>query len=109
MALSGGELIKAAEETGLESISEVFADRAYEEDGTLVSRRKPGSMITDENLAIQRVVRMVTEGKVTAITGKDIPIRAESICVHGDGEKAVLFARMIRDELEKNGVKVAAK
>ena len=109
MALSGGELIKAAEETGLESISEVFADRAYEEDGTLVSRRKPGSMITDENLAIQRVVRMVTEGKVTAITRKDIPIRAESICVHGDGEKAVLFARMIRDELEKNGVKVAAK
>ena len=109
MALSGGELIKAAEEMGLESISEVFADRAYEEDGTLVSRRKPGSMITDENLAIKRVVRMVTEGKVTAITGKDIPIRAESICVHGDGEKAVLFARMIREELEKNGVKVAAK
>ena len=106
LGLSGGELIHAAEELGLRAVSEVFADRAYEEDGTLVNRKKPGAMITDEDVAIERVIRMVTEGKVTAITGRDIPIRAESICVHGDGEKAVLFARKIRCALEAGGIDV---
>ena len=89
-------------------VSEVFADRAYEEDGTLVNRKKPGAMITDEHEAVRRVIRMVSEGKVTAITGKDISIRAESICVHGDGEKAVTFAKMIRTELKNNGISVEA-
>ena len=106
LGLSGGELIHAAEELGLRAVSEVFADRAYEEDGTLVNRKKPGAMITDEDVAIERVIRMVTEGKVTAITGRDIPIRAESICVHGDGEKAVLFAEKIRNALEARGIDV---
>ena len=106
LGLSGGELIHAAEELGLRAVSEVFADRAYEEDGTLVNRKKPGAMITDEDVAIERVIRMVTEGKVTAITGRDIPIRAESICVHGDGEKAVLFAEKIRYALEARGIDV---
>ena len=107
LGLSGGELIHAAEDLGLRAVSEVFADRAYEEDGTLVNRKKPGAMITDEDEAIARVIRMVTEGKVTAITGKDIPIRAESVCVHGDGEKAVLFARRIHDALVANGIAVS--
>ena len=66
---------------------EVFADRAYEEDGTLVNRRKEGAVITDENEAIVRVIRMVKEKKITAITGKDIDIQADSVCVHGDGAK----------------------
>ena len=74
MALSGGELVHAAEDMGLKVAREVFADRAYEEDGSLVNRRKEGAMITDENEAIARVVRMIKEQKVTAITGKDIPI-----------------------------------
>ena len=108
LGLSGSELIRAAEDTGLRACSEVFADRAYEEDGTLVSRKKPGAMITDEQEAIRRTVRMVTEGKVTAVTGKEIALRADSVCVHGDGEKAVLFAKSIREELEKNGIRVAA-
>ena len=106
LGLSGSEMIRAAEDVGLQAVSEVFADRAYEEDGTLVSRKKPGAMITDEEEAIRRVVRMVKEGCVTAITGKDIPIRAESICVHGDGEKAVLFAKKIRAALEAEGVAI---
>ena len=106
LGLSGSEMIRAAEDLGLRAVSEVFADRAYEEDGTLVSRKKPGAMITDEEEAIARVVRMVTEGKVTAITGRDIPIRAQSICVHGDGEKAVLFAKKIRAALEEHGVTI---
>ena len=107
LGLSGSEHIRAAQDVGLRSVSEVFADRAYEENGELVNRKKPGAMITDEDEALQRVVRMVKEGKVTAITGKDIPIRAESICVHGDGLKPVLFAKRIRETLEQDGVRIA--
>ena len=106
LGLSGSQHIRAAEDVGLRAVSEVFADRAYEEDGTLVNRKKPGAMITDEDEAIRRVVRMVKEGKVTAITGRDIPIRAESICVHGDGEKALLFSKRIRAAMEAEGVAV---
>lgn len=106
LGLSGSQHIRAAEDVGLRAVSEVFADRAYEEDGTLVNRKKPGAMITDEDEAIRRVVRMVKEGKVTAISGRDIPIRAESICVHGDGEKALLFSKRIRAAMEAEGVAV---
>ncbi|MSR94067.1 LamB/YcsF family protein [Clostridiaceae bacterium 68-1-5] len=108
MALSGSEMIKAAESMGLSAASEVFADRAYEEDGTLVNRRKDGAMITDEEEAIFRVIRMVKEKKVQAITGKDIPIRADSVCVHGDGEKALAFVRRIRKALEKEGIRICS-
>lgn len=106
LALSGGELARAAADLGLRTAQEVFADRAYEEDGTLVDRRKEGAMVTDEETAIARVVRMVKERKVTAITGKEIPIRADSVCVHGDGAKALAFVERIRAELSKEGVTV---
>ena len=107
MALSGGELVRAAEDMGLRVAREVFADRAYEEDGSLVNRRKEGAMITDENLAIERVVRMIKEEKVTAITGRDIPIKADSVCVHGDGEKALKFVEKIREAFQKEGIEIA--
>ena len=107
LGLSGSEHIRAAQDVGLRSVSEVFADRAYEENGELVNRKKPGAMITDEEEALKRVVKMVKEGKVTAITGRDIPIRAESICVHGDGLKPVLFAKKIRETLERDGVQIS--
>ena len=106
MGLSGSEMIKAAHDCGLKAASEVFADRAYEEDGTLVNRRKPGAMIEDEDEAIKRVVRMVKEGKVTSITGKDIDIKADSICVHGDGEKALLFVEKIRKALAEEDIQI---
>jgi UPF0271 protein len=106
LGLSGSQMLKAAEELGLSSAREVFADRAYEEDGSLVSRSKPGSMIEDE--AINRVLRMVTEGRVRAISGKDIPIQADSVCVHGDGPKALAFVMKIRAALEKTGIEVAS-
>ena len=85
---------------------EVFADRAYEEDGTLVNRRKPGAMITDEDEAIRRVIGMVKDGKVTAITGKEVAIQADSICVHGDGEKALAFVKKIREALTADGIEI---
>ena len=79
LALSGGQLAKAAQDMGLRTAMEVFADRAYEEDGTLVNRRKEGAVITDENEAIVRVIRMVKEKKITAITGKDIDYKLSLI------------------------------
>ena len=93
---------------GLRTAQEVFADRAYEEDGTLVDRRKDGAMITDENEAIARVIRMVKEKTVTAITGKDIPIEADSVCVHGDGAKALAFVEKIRETLAKESIQIVS-
>lgn len=106
LGLSGSQMLLAAKAIGLPYASEVFADRAYEEDGSLVARTKPGAMIHDEDLAISRVVRMVKDGVVQAITGKDIALKADSICVHGDGPKALDFARRIRQTLEDEGVSV---
>lgn len=106
LGLAGSELLKAAEDTGLRYASEVFADRAYNEDGTLVSRKLPGAVITDEALAVQRVLRMVNEQKVTSITGKDITIRPDSICVHGDNQKALQFVQKIRDALIKEKIEI---
>lgn len=108
MALSGGELVRAAKDMGLRVALEVFADRAYEEDGTLVARTKEGAMITDENEAIARVIRMIKEQKVTAITGKDIPIKADSICVHGDGAKALAFVEKIRKALTDENIEICS-
>lgn len=108
MGLSGSELIRAAEDVGLRAASEVFADRAYEEDGSLVNRRKEGAMITDEDTAVSRVLRMIREQKVTAVTGKDIPIKADSVCVHGDGAKALAFVEKIRKTLTNEGIEIRA-
>lgn len=106
LALSGGELARAAKDMGMRVAQEVFADRAYEADGTLVNRRKEGAMITDEEEAISRVIRMVKEKKVTAVTGNDISIEADSVCVHGDGQKALAFVERIRAALQKEGIAI---
>lgn len=108
LGLSGSEMIRAAKDTGLAYGQEVFADRAYEEDGTLVNRRKPGAMIEDEDLAIRRVIDMVKKGTVTAITGKEVSIQADSICVHGDGPKALAFVKKIREALLAEGLQIGA-
>ncbi len=106
MGLANQNLVKAGKEVGLQVVHEVFADRAYEADGTLVSRRKQGAMITDTELAVRRVIRMVTEGKVKSIDGRDINIQADSICVHGDGDKALEFVRQIIDGLQKENIQI---
>lgn len=99
LGLSGSETIRAARDLGLKAASEVFADRGYEEDGSLVNRSKEGAFIRDEDEAINRVIRMAREKKVRSVTGKDIDIQADSVCVHGDGEKALLFVEKIRAAL----------
>lgn len=106
LGLSGSQMLKAAADTGLRCAKEVFADRAYEEDGSLVARTKPGAVITDEKESLKRVIGMVKEGKVTAITGKEIPIEAQSICVHGDGVKALEFVKKIRQALTDEGIEI---
>lgn len=106
LGLSGSKMIEAGKKIGLRTANEVFADRAYEDDGSLVARSKPGAVITDENLAVSRVVEMVKNGRVTSITGNEIEIKADSICLHGDGVKAVEFAKRIKEELLKNDVEI---
>jgi len=106
MGLAGSKMIEAAEAAGLKAASEVFADRAYNDDGTLVSRKLEGSVIKDKDLAIKRVVRMVKEGKGESINGNDINIKADSICVHGDNPKALEFVKNIRETLIAEGVSI---
>lgn len=108
LAQAGSCLSQAAEEYGLSFAKEVFADRAYEEDGALVARTKPGAVITDEEEAVERVIAMVKYKKVKAITGKEISVEADSICVHGDGKKAVAFVKLIRERLQTEGIDIAA-
>ena len=104
---ASSQMHAAAKALGLRTACEVFADRAYEEDGSLVPRTKPGAMITDEDEAIARVIDMVEKGKVRTVTGKEIEIRADSVCVHGDGEKALLFVQKIRSALQAADIELA--
>lgn len=106
LALANSGMTKAAERMGLAYANEVFADRAYEPDGTLVARTKTGAMIEDEDQAIARVIRMVKVGKVTAIDGSEVTIQADSVCVHGDGAKALLFVKKIREALLQENIDV---
>lgn len=108
LGLANSELITAGEKVGLKVANEVFADRAYNADGTLVARSKEGAVIHDKDEAISRVIKMVKEGKVQAITGEEIKINAQSICVHGDNPKAVDFVRTIKEKLEEEGIEVTS-
>ncbi|MGM7636038.1 5-oxoprolinase subunit PxpA [Bacillus sp. Hm123] len=102
--LSGSELIKAGKEAGLKVAEEVFVDRTYQTDGSLTSRRDPQAFIATDEEAVQQALRMVQEGKVQAVTGETIDISAHTICIHGDGPHALIFASYIRKELENRGI-----
>ncbi len=109
VGLANSKLIEAAEKYGLKAAREAFADRAYNSDGTLVSRRKPGAVITDQQKIIERAVMMITEGIVESIDGKKVELgKVDTICVHGDTPGAVEIARKLYTELPKHGVKIAA-
>lgn len=107
LGLSGSESVRAAQDIGLPVAREVFADRAYMPDGSLMPRTMEGAVIHDEALAIRRVIRMVKEHKVTACDGNDIEIVPDSICVHGDNVKALAFVTQIRSALEAEGIGIA--
>ena len=101
-------MLTAAEAVGLAAASEVFADRNYLPDGALVPRQRPDAMVHDVAEAVRRAVRMVRDGCVTDVEGNDIAIRADTICVHGDGPNAAAIARALREGLEHAGVRVAS-
>lgn len=107
--LAGSELTCAGEKIGLATAHEVFADRTYQQDGTLTPRSQPNAMITDQQQSLQQVIRMVSEGLVLTQQGVDIPIQADSICIHGDGAHALEFAQSIRKALSGAGITIAAR
>lgn len=104
--LAGSELIKAGERIGLLTANEVFSDRTYQWDGSLTSRLNPDALITDYAQAIQQIVRMVKESKVKATDGSDVLIQADTICIHGDGDTALEFARGIPEALKIEGIEI---
>lgn len=106
--LAGSTLITEAERVGLRGISEAFADRGYQPDGTLMPRALSGALIDDPEAAAARVLRLVTTGKLRSSGGSDITIRAETVCIHGDGPNAVAIAREVRRVLSAAGIQLAA-
>jgi len=104
--LSGSELVRSAQSAGLKHCSEVFADRTYQDDGSLTPRTQHGAMITDVERSVQQVLQMVQHGTVTSVTGKQVSIEAQTICIHGDGEHALLFAQHIHQSLKKHGIEI---
>ncbi|TPQ26375.1 hypothetical protein C2U70_31575 [Bradyrhizobium guangdongense] len=107
VVLANSKLVKAGEDANLPMVHEVFADRAYEDDGNLVSRKKPGAVLHDAKAIADRVVRMVQDGAVVSVTGKVIKMRTDTVCIHGDTPGAVEIARNLRDALKASGIQVA--
>ena len=106
--LAGSELTRAGEKIGLRTAHEVFADRTYQADGSLTSRSQKDALITDKELAVEQVFKMVSEGKVRSQQNTDVSLQADTVCIHGDGAHALDFARYIRETLENNQINVAA-
>ena len=106
LAQPGTALLAAAEAAGLSTAREGFADRAYNADGTLVSRRLPGAVITDPEVAADRALRLITEGRLTAADGTELNLTIDSLCIHSDTPGAVAMAQAIRLRLETAGVAV---
>ncbi|SOZ14749.1 putative lipoprotein, LamB/YcsF family protein [Cupriavidus taiwanensis] len=106
--LAGSQMIDVAKEAGLRVKQEVFADRGYNPDGTLVKRGTPGALHEDEEVALDQTLTMVREQRVRAIDGTWVPIQAETVCLHGDGAHALAFARRIRERLGAEGIAIRA-
>jgi UPF0271 protein len=107
VVLANSKLMQAGDAAGLPLVHEVFADRAYEDDGNLVSRKKPGAVLHDPALIAERVLRMAQDGAVVSVTGKVIKMRTDTVCIHGDTAGAVEIARGVRRKLEAAGITVA--
>ncbi len=104
--LSGSCLISEAEKIGLRTASEVFADRTYQTDGSLTPRSEPNALIADTEKAVSQVLQMISEQNVTATNGEKVSLRAETVCIHGDGEHALEFAKTINANLREKDVKI---
>ena len=107
-ALSNSKMMRVMKSQGVRAAGEVFADRGYSDDGTLAPRERPGGMIEDPQLAVRQALAMVEEGYVTSLSGKRVPVAADTLCLHGDQPGAVAFAKAIRRAFEEKGITVAA-
>jgi UPF0271 protein len=107
VVLANSKLVKAGERANLPMAHEVFADRAYEDDGNLVSRKKPGAVLHDAKQIAERVVRMVQDSAVVSVSGKVIKMQTDTVCIHGDTPGAVDIARGLRQALKDAGIAVA--
>jgi 5-oxoprolinase (ATP-hydrolysing) subunit A len=107
-APANSELALAGGARGLRVAKEVFADRTYQRDGSLTPRSHPDAFVNEENAAMAQVLRMIRDGVVRAQDGTDVPIMADTVCVHGDGPNAVSFAWRLNVELRKAGIEIRA-
>lgn len=108
LGLPGSTFFDEAHKRGLRTVPEAFADRAYRADGQLVSRREPGAVLSDPAAIAERVVAMVTTGRITAVDGSQVIVSVESVCVHGDSPGAVQIASAVKDRLKAEGIDVKA-
>ncbi len=108
VGLAGSELVRAGERYGLVTRQEVFADRGYQADGSLVPRTQPGALIEDEDQSLAQTLGMVETGRVKSITGEWTSVVAQTVCIHGDGEHALAFARRLRSAFEARGITIVA-
>ncbi len=106
--LSKSFLISEAKKIGLQTQSEVFADRTYRADGTLTPRNEPNALIKEMDKAVSQILEMIENKRVTATNGEKILVKAETICIHGDGENAVEFAKTINENLTRRNIKIEA-
>ncbi|MNE50292.1 LamB/YcsF family protein [compost metagenome] len=109
VGLAGSELIRAGEKQGLVTRQEVFADRGYQADGTLVPRGQPGALITSDELALAQTLEMVRHHRVRTLNGTWAAVQAETVCLHGDGEHALEYARTLRERFALEGISVSAQ
>lgn len=108
VGLAGSELVRAGERYGLVTRQEVFADRGYQADGSLMPRTQPGALIEDEDQSLAQTLGMVETGRVKSITGEWTSVVAQTVCIHGDGEHALAFARRLRSAFEARGITIVA-
>jgi UPF0271 protein len=106
--LSNSTMMKVVKKQGLQAIAEVFADRGYSDDGTLAPRDKPGGMIEDAKKSVEQALGMIEGGYVTSLSGKRVPVAADTLCLHGDQPGAVLFAKELRKKFAEKGIQLAA-
>jgi UPF0271 protein len=107
-ALSGSEMINAAREAGIQTAAEVFADRSYQDNGTLTPRSQANAVLQNEDQVKQQLLMMVTEGRVKTVSGQHIQLVSDTVCLHGDGEHALGFAQLVRNTLTTQSILLKA-
>jgi UPF0271 protein len=106
--LSNSIMMKVVQKKGVKTLAEVFADRGYSDDGTLAPRDQPGGMIEDAKKSVEQALGMIEGGFVTSLSGKRVPVAADTLCLHGDQPGAVLFAKELRKKFTERGIQLAA-